>query len=83
MVRRTAVSTTARATLRSLHGPATSGTYTFAQARIASSVYSDVCGAKDPLCRTFGFSEQGEPAPRMAMSMLYKVGIASGIFDAP
>jgi len=55
-------------------------------ARIASSVYSDVCGAKDPLCRTFGFSEQGVPAPRMAESMLYKMhsaGVAAGVTVDP
>ena len=41
-------------------------------ARIANSVYRDHC-PNDPTCRTFGFSNQGMPTPKMAGSLLYKL----------
>jgi len=41
-------------------------------ARIANSVYSDMCGDKDILCHRFGFTEHG-PTPMMANSLIYKL----------
>ena len=42
-------------------------------ARISSSVFDDVCGPDDPLCRNFGFWAEGKPTPSMEASMLYKM----------
>jgi dolichyl-diphosphooligosaccharide--protein glycosyltransferase len=50
-------------------------------ARIASSVYSDVC-VDDPSCRNFGFYAERKPTPSMAASMLYKMhsnGVVPGV----
>jgi len=41
-------------------------------ARIANSVYRDMC-PNDPTCRSFGFASQGVPTPKMAGSLLYKL----------
>lgn len=44
-------------------------------ARISASVFPNLCPG-DPLCRNFGFYEQGGqhvPTPRMAASLLYKL----------
>jgi len=41
-------------------------------ARIANSVFPDVCGNDDPTCNKFGFYQGGEPTPMMAQSFLYK-----------
>merc|ERR1711924_457709 len=41
-------------------------------ARIANSVYSDVC-PDDPVCSQFGFDSQGQPTKMMAESLLYKL----------
>jgi len=41
-------------------------------ARIANSVFPEVCGEDDPTCRKFGFYQGGEPTPMMAESFLYK-----------
>jgi len=41
-------------------------------ARIANSVFPDVCGGDDPTCREFGLIRQGVPAPMMAKSFLYR-----------
>jgi len=41
-------------------------------ARIANSVYSDVC-PDDPTCRWFGFDQQGSPTPMMEASLLYQL----------
>lgn len=40
-------------------------------ARIANSVFPDVCGEDDPTCRKFGFTQTG-PTEMMAASFLYK-----------
>merc|ERR1712048_525489 len=51
-------------------------------ARIANSVYGDVCGMDDPTCRQFGFTEHRAPTPMMAASLLYKLhsaGIRPGV----
>jgi len=42
-------------------------------ARIASSVYTDVCPSNDPMCHTFGFHHNHQPTPSMAKSMLYRM----------
>merc|ERR1719506_3044488 len=42
-------------------------------ARIANSVYGDVCGSDDPTCLRFGFSQHTTPTPMMAASLLYKL----------
>ncbi len=42
-------------------------------ARIASSVYKDVCPLNDPLCHTFGFYSDHRPTPSMEKSMLYRM----------
>lgn len=42
-------------------------------ARIASSVYSDVCPKTDPLCQTFRHYPDGTATPSMTASMLYKM----------
>ena len=50
-------------------------------ARIANSVYRDHC-PNDPTCRSFGFSSQGMPTPKMAGSLLYKLhshGLVPGV----
>jgi len=41
-------------------------------ARIGNSVFPDLCGAQDPLCRKFGFDAGGQPTPMMRDSFLYK-----------
>ncbi|CAE7565085.1 stt-3 [Symbiodinium microadriaticum] len=41
-------------------------------ARIANSVFPDVCGEDDPTCRKFGFYAGGQPTEMMAASFLYK-----------
>jgi len=43
-------------------------------ARIANSVYSDIC-PDDPTCKQFGFTDaaRNEPTPMMAESLLYKL----------
>ena len=42
-------------------------------ARIANSVYRDVCPG-DPTCRQFGFMDKyGTPTPMMEASLLYKL----------
>merc|ERR1712070_1077379 len=41
-------------------------------ARIANSIYPDVCGAKDPKCQKFGIYQDGTPTPMMAASFLYR-----------
>ena len=42
-------------------------------ARIANSVYRDVCPG-DPTCRQFGFTDKyGTPTPMMEASLLYKL----------
>ncbi|CAJ1366931.1 unnamed protein product [Effrenium voratum] len=41
-------------------------------ARIANSVFPDVCGEDDPTCRKFGFYSGGKPTEMMAASFLYK-----------
>lgn len=41
-------------------------------ARIANSVYNDMCGPNDPLCRKFGFTDAG-PTKMMAESLIYKL----------
>eukprot|EP00929_Paragymnodinium_shiwhaense_P063640 TRINITY_DN3179_c0_g4_i1.p1 TRINITY_DN3179_c0_g4~~TRINITY_DN3179_c0_g4_i1.p1 ORF type:complete len:839 (-),score=173.92 TRINITY_DN3179_c0_g4_i1:173-2689(-) len=41
-------------------------------ARIGNSVFPDHCGDDDPLCRKFGFYQDGSPTPMMANSFLYK-----------
>jgi len=42
-------------------------------ARIANSVYRDVCPG-DPTCRSFGFIDKyGTPSPKMGESLLYKL----------
>lgn len=41
-------------------------------ARIANSVYKDMCGDNDILCRRFGFTEHG-PTQMMAQSLIYKL----------
>ena len=41
-------------------------------ARIANSVYRDHCPG-DPACRSFGFTERGNPSSRMAESLLYRL----------
>eukprot|EP00933_Yihiella_yeosuensis_P062195 TRINITY_DN6513_c0_g1_i2.p1 TRINITY_DN6513_c0_g1~~TRINITY_DN6513_c0_g1_i2.p1 ORF type:complete len:564 (-),score=88.37 TRINITY_DN6513_c0_g1_i2:208-1833(-) len=41
-------------------------------ARIANSVFPDVCGEDDPTCQKFGFYQGGQPTPMMAESFLYK-----------
>jgi len=46
-------------------------------ARIANSVYNDVCPG-DPTCSMFGFYSQGKPTPMMAKSLLYNL-ISSGL----
>ena len=55
-------------------------------ARIANSVYGDVCGMDDPTCRQFGFTEHRSPTPMMAASLLYKLhsaGIRPGVRADP
>ena len=55
-------------------------------ARIGSSVYSDVCGPKDPLCASYGFGAGGEPSAKMAASMLYRMhsaGVRPGVAVDP
>ncbi|KAH3763341.1 Dolichyl-diphosphooligosaccharide--protein glycosyltransferase subunit stt3 [Pelomyxa schiedti] len=42
-------------------------------ARIANSVYADVCPQGDTLCHHFGFMQDGTPTPSMANSLLYKM----------
>jgi len=41
-------------------------------ARIANSVYGDVCPG-DPTCNMFGFYNDGRPTPMMAASLLYNL----------
>jgi len=41
-------------------------------ARIANSVFEDVCPG-DPTCRGFGFDHEGNPTPMMAASLLYQL----------
>mmetsp|Transcript_75071 Transcript_75071/g.145245 ORF Transcript_75071/g.145245 Transcript_75071/m.145245 type:complete len:308 (-) Transcript_75071:76-999(-) len=41
-------------------------------ARIANSVYRDVCPG-DPTCKMFGADRQGNPTPMMAKSLLWKL----------
>jgi len=41
-------------------------------ARIANSVYSDVC-PQDPTCRKFAVDSKGEPTPMMGESLLWKL----------
>jgi dolichyl-diphosphooligosaccharide--protein glycosyltransferase len=58
-------------------------------ARIANSVYDDVCGINDPTCRTFGFldgRERKQPTKMMSESLLYKLhqaGIEPGVSVDP
>eukprot|EP00727_Mastigamoeba_balamuthi_P000177 m51a1_g10156 putative oligosaccharyl transferase-like protein (795) ;mRNA; f:17231-19885 len=55
-------------------------------ARIATSVYDDVCPLKDPLCYSFGFKKDGSPTASMARSMLYKMhsaGVRPGVAVDP
>ena len=55
-------------------------------ARIANSVYGDVCGSDDPTCLRFGFSQHTTPTPMMAASLLYKLhsaGIRPGVKADP
>lgn len=52
-------------------------------ARIGTSVFTDICGARDPMCYSYGFiNEQRAPTPMMAASLLYKMttqGIVQGV----
>merc|ERR1712070_824337 len=51
-------------------------------ARIANSIYPDVCGANDPKCTKFGFYQGGQPTPMMEKSFLYRAvkhKIAKGV----
>jgi len=41
-------------------------------ARIANSIFPDVCGEDDPTCQKFGFYQDGSPTRMMAESFLYK-----------
>jgi dolichyl-diphosphooligosaccharide---protein glycosyltransferase len=41
-------------------------------ARIGNSVFDDICPG-DPLCKSFGFYQGGQPTPMMAESLLYKL----------
>eukprot|EP00931_Biecheleriopsis_adriatica_P046113 TRINITY_DN26462_c0_g1_i1.p1 TRINITY_DN26462_c0_g1~~TRINITY_DN26462_c0_g1_i1.p1 ORF type:complete len:792 (-),score=157.27 TRINITY_DN26462_c0_g1_i1:124-2160(-) len=42
-------------------------------ARIANSIFPDVCGDDDPTCMKFGFDHRtGQPTPMMEKSFLYK-----------
>merc|ERR1712039_71340 len=41
-------------------------------ARIGNSVFPDMCGSHDPLCKNFGFMQGGQPTKMMAESFLYR-----------
>merc|ERR1711862_421956 len=41
-------------------------------ARIANSVYPDICPG-DPMCKEFGFDAEDKPTEMMANSLLYKL----------
>eukprot|EP00727_Mastigamoeba_balamuthi_P006049 m51a1_g2063 putative oligosaccharyl transferase-like protein (1135) ;mRNA; r:1428517-1433401 len=49
-------------------------------ARIASSVYDDICPKGDDLCRSFGFDRNGSPSKTMRRSMLFKM-VSGGTQD--
>ena len=54
-------------------------------ARIANSVYRDMCPG-DPVCSKFGYTKEGQPSKMMRESMLYKLhshGLQPGVVADP